>query len=157
MKFRSNYQKYLDENKITYQEYLESSHWQEKKKEFKNSGYYRGCCWACGAKKYLHLHHKSYDRIGKEHLGDFVELCSNCHTQVHQKIKSESWSLLEAHRLLRKTKIEKPKKKKRGKRGKRKCPWPKKQYCKVCHRWVGNKKSKDGYCSLCRPQPYTLV
>ena len=36
-------------------------------------------CTKCGAKKELEVHHKSYDRLGKERPEDLEVLCSACH------------------------------------------------------------------------------
>ena len=106
MKFKNNYQKYLEREKITYKQYLESSHWQKKKEEFKNSKYYKGYCWVCGDKKNLHLHHKTYEKIGREMLCDFLELCPDCHNQLHLGIKNYGWPLLRAHEFLLEKKEE---------------------------------------------------
>lgn len=37
----------------------------------------------CGETERIHLHHKTYERIGEELLTDLVPLCPNCHTLVH--------------------------------------------------------------------------
>lgn len=185
MKFKSAFQKYLEEKEITYQEYVESSHWQKKKKEFKSSSYYQGCCWVCGKKKYLHVHHITYENIGRELLCDLLELCSDCHNRLHLSIKTQGWPLLRAHVLLleqkekeqklppikdevreaeRKGKLASGQKWKRPKKLKQKRR--KRRKCIVCGRWTGKygrhgqRRPKNGlhrYCSLCRPQPYTLI
>ena len=41
-------------------------------------------CKACGATTKIHLHHKTYDRLGAEKLTDLVALCETCHAAVHR-------------------------------------------------------------------------
>ncbi len=45
----------------------------------------RGICLKCGKKTYLEKHHVLPKNIFKED-GEIVDLCSNCHTEYHQKL-----------------------------------------------------------------------
>ena len=52
-------------------------------------------CAVCGTPWTLghgDLHHRSYDRLGRERVGDLVPLCRSCHGRVHQILESTpSW------------------------------------------------------------------
>jgi len=81
---------YLNSEGITYQQYLQSEHWQDVRKRYWKSKLYNGGCYACGAKnKPLQLHHKTYKRIGKERLNDLLLLCADCHKASHNLVKSD--------------------------------------------------------------------
>jgi 5-methylcytosine-specific restriction endonuclease McrA len=41
-------------------------------------------CRACGASKSIHLHHVTYERLGRERNADLVALCRFCHEAVHE-------------------------------------------------------------------------
>jgi len=65
----------------TYQEYLESDLWKEKRKWilecFKNK------CQRCGGKGFLQVHHKNYKSVGNENMDDVTTLCIKCHREEH--------------------------------------------------------------------------
>jgi len=44
-------------------------------------------CVHCGSKLFLEVHHITYEHKGfeKEHLGDLILLCSECHKKIHGK------------------------------------------------------------------------
>lgn len=67
----------------TYKEYLQSEHWKDIKKRFYKSKLNKHKCYVCGNRYDLHLHHKSYKRLGEERLWDLVQLCGRCHKQAH--------------------------------------------------------------------------
>jgi 5-methylcytosine-specific restriction endonuclease McrA len=51
-------------------------------------------CQACGNRKPpLHVHHKTYERFGKELLTDLVGLCDTCHKKVHADHRKNGGSL----------------------------------------------------------------
>lgn len=69
---------------LNYKKYLNSSIWKNTKIKFNKSKYNKNKCYICGEKNVnLHLHHKTYERLGKERLTDLVQLCGPCHTLVH--------------------------------------------------------------------------
>ena len=86
--------KYLRNNEITYSEYLQTEHWKDVKKRFWSSKLHHGECQVCGAKTNLQVHHKTYKRIGKEHLNDLCLLCGNCHTKTHELDKRRTKGIL---------------------------------------------------------------
>jgi len=72
-------------NSDQYQQYLKSGHWTDLKRRFKASKLYRGCCECCENRNVpLHVHHKTYKRLGSEKLNDLVTVCAPCHTEIHQ-------------------------------------------------------------------------
>ena len=98
----------------SYNDYLKSEHW--RKTRSKNV---RRVCFCCGSRKRLHLHHLSYERLGKEIPTDFATLCDPCHRKVHVVVRDKKSRLSEAHIYLKKQQKPKKKKRKRKKRPKR--------------------------------------
>jgi len=66
----------------TYREYLLTNHWKNIKQKVYLTSVYK--CSKCGIKHGLQLHHKTYERVGKELLSDLVYLCRDCHNEIHQ-------------------------------------------------------------------------
>ncbi len=66
----------------TYLDYLKSEHWISKSNEKRK----KQCrCEVCGEQeKTLIVHHKTYERIGRELLTDLQVLCIKCHYYAHQ-------------------------------------------------------------------------
>jgi 5-methylcytosine-specific restriction endonuclease McrA len=65
----------------TYQEYLQSEMWQDKKNLILEIAEYK--CQKCGSKKNLQVHHLNYDSVGNENQHDVIVLCKNCHEKEH--------------------------------------------------------------------------
>jgi hypothetical protein len=63
---------------------MSSKRWDKKRKaRLKRDGY---MCQKCGEKnKPLDVHHVTYDRFGKERIGDLISLCRKCHDKEHGK------------------------------------------------------------------------
>lgn len=82
---------YLQKNHITYQQYLESEHWQELRKRFLESKlcwkFGHNKCWACGSFANLNVHHRTYIRLGCERIDDLMLLCQSCHELFHRLYK----------------------------------------------------------------------
>lgn len=80
-----------------YQEYLQSSQWEEKKREVfaralknANSKNIHGVCEKCGYEPYkpcLQIHHKTYEHIFNEPLEDLILLCPHCHKMETEKVR----------------------------------------------------------------------
>lgn len=66
----------------SYPEYLMSPHWMKVRERYWTSPDTRKDCM-CGETEALHLHHKTYARIGSERLDDLMPLCDRCHAMVH--------------------------------------------------------------------------
>lgn len=71
--------------KTEYREYLSSEHWRERRKEFLDAF---PNCNQCDLPRWLaiiaydqdlHVHHKSYARVGEEIDDDLEPLCRRCH------------------------------------------------------------------------------
>src|SRR3990167_10700919 len=64
-----------------YQKYIHSKPWKRKRKEaFQHHGAY---CRLCGRTDRLTVHHKTYERIGREEMRDLEILCKGCHDARH--------------------------------------------------------------------------
>jgi hypothetical protein len=64
-----------------YRTYIAGPRWRTRKK-----AYYRGHqrrCAACGTTRSIHLHHRTYDRLGCERDADLVPLCERDHDLAH--------------------------------------------------------------------------
>lgn len=95
----------------TYLPYLSSTEWQDKRREYWESGAYR-FCYVCEDPwigfKGKDLHHRSYKNFGQEELDDLVPVCRPCHkdiTQLWAEIRKETkkislWSVTDAVALL---------------------------------------------------------
>lgn len=70
----------------TYVEYLDSSHWQKVRGRYRKSKRPQACV-NCGCGEYQ-LHHKTYERLGKERLADLMPLCGSCHKDFHDYLRS---------------------------------------------------------------------
>jgi hypothetical protein len=71
----------------SYREYLFSGHWAQTKARFRASKFCRNRCYCCESeRRQIHIHHRSYKRFGRERLGDFVELCDECHATIHEML-----------------------------------------------------------------------
>jgi len=46
-------------------------------------------CGICNATSDLHVHHKTYENIGKESDEDLIVLCKSCHYKFHTKLAKE--------------------------------------------------------------------
>lgn len=66
-----------------YDAYLKSQHWQHMR-ELAREHYGNSCC-LCGAMDDLDVHHRTYERKGRERLSDLILLCRGCHQRFHAK------------------------------------------------------------------------
>lgn len=75
-----------------YRGYLKSKVWRSKRAQvvFRDGGQ----CQAlrngqrCGSRYRLEVHHKTYERFGREWLSDLVCLCEDCHKAIHAAQKA---------------------------------------------------------------------
>lgn len=66
-----------------YEKYLKTKHWQNTRKRKLYQARYR--CQLCNAQDAkLHVHHRTYERLGKEWLIDLTVLCDECHQLFHK-------------------------------------------------------------------------
>ena len=70
-----------------YDKYLETPHWQEFRRQafaeqLKTLG--QNCCNRCQKSAVtLHVHHLTYERLGKELIADVEIICGECHHKEH--------------------------------------------------------------------------
>lgn len=79
--------------KFNYEKYIRSSQWKNRRAIFFQR--HDHSCSACTSKRKIHLHHKSYDRVGREPDRDLVALCEICHSEVHRLHNGSNASLRE--------------------------------------------------------------
>jgi hypothetical protein len=73
-------------NKLQYQEYLQSSHWRTmRRKALENAEH---SCQLCNSDSALNVHHRTYERLGRERLTDLIVLCRDCHAKFHDKLET---------------------------------------------------------------------
>lgn len=78
----------------SYEAYLASDHWKALRARYKKEKIWE--CAVCGKTKRLHLHHRTYARVGKERLSDLIPLCGDHHKATHRLV-SCGVPLLDAH------------------------------------------------------------
>jgi 5-methylcytosine-specific restriction endonuclease McrA len=66
----------------SYQDYLNSYLWQEKKNYLIEK---KCACEICGSKNSLLVHHKSYFNVGNEDSRDIQVLCKDCHNKIGEE------------------------------------------------------------------------
>lgn len=71
----------------TYREYIASPHWQDFKQRYYTSGLPTDCM--CCRNPRAQLHHHTYERFGREELGDVLPLCGACHSLVHRYLRGK--------------------------------------------------------------------
>lgn len=69
-------------SKIQYDQYLLSDVWKEIRKLVIDSE--GGTCVLCGGPA-QHVHHRTYERRGREQRQDLTALCDSCHAMFHDK------------------------------------------------------------------------
>ena len=70
-------------------------------------------CWCCGKprselKRSLELHHRTYERLGREEWDDLVAVCSTCHRWITERQRSRKvtmtiWQITDARRTMMQT------------------------------------------------------
>jgi 5-methylcytosine-specific restriction endonuclease McrA len=68
---------------MPYGEYLQTPEWRERRDQALDRAGYR--CQVCNSGRNLHVHHRTYERRGRELPGDLTVLCSGCHSLFHGK------------------------------------------------------------------------
>lgn len=70
-----------------YAAYRRSSHWRDiRRQALERDGH---CCTTCKGTVKLEVHHRTYERVGKELLEDVIVLCQRCHAVEHQWLARE--------------------------------------------------------------------
>ena len=63
------------------EEYLQSGHWKAVREGALRRAAYR--CQVCNSDKSLDVHHRTYERVGRELPEDLTVLCRKCHNVFH--------------------------------------------------------------------------
>lgn len=92
--------------KVEYEAYIASPEWKAVRKRYKEEREWK--CYVCGKTEGLHLHHKTYYRLGREKLEDLVPLCPAHHLAAHALVDAKRCKLKAAHRKLRELEREVP-------------------------------------------------
>lgn len=67
---------------LPYAEYLATSHWDAVRRATLDRAQHR--CQLCNELSGpLHVHHRTYERIGREADSDVIALCARCHDRFH--------------------------------------------------------------------------
>jgi 5-methylcytosine-specific restriction endonuclease McrA len=66
-----------------YREYLRTEHW--KQVRVRALEYADYSCQVCESGGEVHVHHRTYDRLGAERPADLTVLCAKCHALFHRK------------------------------------------------------------------------
>ncbi len=69
-----------------YPAYLKTSHWGARRRAAVLAAQWT--CQECNARGWdveLHVHHLTYDRLGREKMADLRVLCAGCHGREHEK------------------------------------------------------------------------
>lgn len=69
---------------MDYPDYLQSPEWRERRAEVLR--FWNGQCALCSWSESVDVHHRTYERLGREHLSDLIPLCRNCHQEFHAHI-----------------------------------------------------------------------
>jgi len=85
---------------MNYFQYLQSDHWRKMRyRRLLIDGFQ---CHECGHGDALQVHHKTYERIGKENVDtDLVTLCARCHNDEHRRQIEEKRPVLSRREILR--------------------------------------------------------
>lgn len=70
---------------VDYKKHLQSSYWRDLKERAlrRSNRMCERCGWRILGPYQAHLHHKTYERLGHEDLGDVELLCITCHEDEH--------------------------------------------------------------------------
>lgn len=73
---------------VNYHEYLNSPEWQKRRQVHVTQAEHR--CQMCNGDGSLHVHHRTYERLGCERFTDLIALCADCHAKFHDKLPKEN-------------------------------------------------------------------
>ena len=70
---------------LPYNEYLKTDHWQSVRHYCLCRDHFK--CMVCNSENNLDVHHRTYERLGCEEIGDLATLCRDCHSLFHKNGK----------------------------------------------------------------------
>lgn len=65
-----------------YEAYIGSPQWRRVKRAYRASDLPQRC-FLCATTERIELHHRTYERVGRELLTDLIPLCAECHALAH--------------------------------------------------------------------------
>lgn len=68
----------------TYADYLASDHWSRFRSSFFSR--HQPLC-PCNKQPATDLHHRNYNRLGREYRRDCIPVCRDCHTRIHDMLR----------------------------------------------------------------------
>lgn len=73
---------------MPYEEYLKTRHWSSMRRR----ALVRACnrCQVCNSPYHLHVHHRTYVRLGEELMSDLTVLCATCHKRHHDAMEKKA-------------------------------------------------------------------
>jgi predicted HNH restriction endonuclease len=74
---------------MQYSAYLKSPEWRVVRRLALGHAHYR--CQVCNRRDALEVHHRTYERIGRELLSDVSVLCAECHGHFHGREPSSDY------------------------------------------------------------------
>lgn len=72
---------------MDYQAYLQTDGW--KKRRAWALQFWGNRCALCNSPDKPEVHHRTYERVGKELLSDLIVLCDKCHARHHGVLPTE--------------------------------------------------------------------
>jgi 5-methylcytosine-specific restriction endonuclease McrA len=69
---------------MSYRAYLRTDHWIKTREEALDRALHR--CALCNTDSNLHVHHRTYERLGAELPSDLTVLCADCHRKFHDTL-----------------------------------------------------------------------
>lgn len=69
-----------------YDAYIRSPEWSRLRRQALEK--HGSVCRGCGSTEALEVHHRTYERLGREELSDLVIFCDTCHEGVHALVAS---------------------------------------------------------------------
>jgi 5-methylcytosine-specific restriction endonuclease McrA len=80
---------------MIYNEYINSGAWRHSSarlEELAASGFRCRLCNRSNAEIELHVHHRTYERLGTEEIGDLTTLCCECHVVVTDMLRRRRYT-----------------------------------------------------------------
>jgi len=72
-------------NYLNYYDYIKSDKWKKRANDARRRANFH--CQICNSSKNLHVHHRTYERLGNEKPTDLIVLCAECHKLFHDNKK----------------------------------------------------------------------
>lgn len=73
--------------RVNYAEYIRSEAWQIRRKWKLEQADFK--CQVCNSGGELHVHHRTYARLGSERENDLTVLCKKCHEKFHDRLPAK--------------------------------------------------------------------